>query len=87
MPDPSPVLCLFCHKPLHSDELAVFRGGAKIAHLGCWRPGPTPTPSTAAVDTSELASTGGLNGQTPNLRPGPNPPDPHRQVGVQIPGN
>jgi hypothetical protein len=55
---PRLLICLFCHKPLQSDELAVFRSGVRIAHLGCWRPGPTPTPSRAAVDTSELASTG-----------------------------
>lgn len=34
----SPVCCSFCHASLKPGELAVFREGAKIAHVQCWRP-------------------------------------------------
>ena len=54
MAHPPLTFCLFCQKPLEPAELAIFREGAKIAHVRCWRPNsPTSKP-----DTSEFASTG-----------------------------
>jgi hypothetical protein len=30
-------VCRYCDDPIQSDEMAVFRDGAKVAHLKCWR--------------------------------------------------
>ena len=44
MADAPLVACLSCHSPVTPEESAVFRNGAKIAHVRCWTPKDLPTP-------------------------------------------
>ena len=44
MADAPVVDCLTCHTPVTPADSAVFRDGAKIAHVKCWTPKDLVTP-------------------------------------------
>jgi hypothetical protein len=59
--------CLFCHASLKLDDLAVYRDGARIAHVQCWR----PRKSHPVNEIGAIGSSGQPNGLTPALPPAP----------------
>ena len=57
--------CLSCHTPVTLEEPAVFRNGAKIAHVRCWTPNDRATPmrhADQAAQPNALASGRGASG-------------------------
>jgi hypothetical protein len=49
-------VCLSCHTAMNSEEFAVFRNGAKIAHVRCWTLKDVATPLRPVDDVSELTA-------------------------------
>ena len=59
--------CLTCGTPMTPEESAVFRNGAKIAHVRCWTPKDMVTPMRKAdhgARANALASDRGASGGT-----------------------
>jgi hypothetical protein len=70
MADESLAGCMLCHAALKPGELAVFRDGAKIAHVQCWRP-PTnhPVDDVGTTESSEQPGDSPAPGSQADLPP------------------